>query len=67
MKNIVIDGVTYHAETEIEKEARLLLSEIYGSLWAEAFYDPYNDATQKFAESLSIKMIRVNEIMGFRK
>jgi hypothetical protein len=67
MRNVVIDGVVYTAETELQKEERLLLCELYGALWTEAFYDPYNDSTQRFAEPLSRKMTRLNELMGFKK
>lgn len=67
MKRIVIDGITYTAETETQAEEIKLLSEITYALWSEAFYDPYNESTQKFAEPLAFKMRRLNEIIGFKK
>lgn len=64
---VVIDGVIYKPETELQIEARKLMADVYDSLWGEAFYDSYSDATQKFAEPLSRKMTRLNEILEFRK
>jgi hypothetical protein len=60
MKSIVLDGVTYNAETELQKEAKKLLNEVYGTLWIEAFCDSHNASTQKFSEPLSRKMTRLN-------
>jgi hypothetical protein len=65
--NVEIDGVRYHPEQLLEKRAMELLNEIYGSLWAEAFYDPFNDSTQKFAIPLSEKMTELNAILHFKK
>ena len=67
MNEVVIDGIHYYPETELETEAKELLCSVYGSLWAEAEYDALNHHTEKFAKPLSDKMLRLNEILRFKK
>ncbi len=38
-----------------------------GMIWAEAFYDPYNESTQKFARRLDPHMEEVAKIIKFKK
>ena len=64
---VLIDGVEYRPQTRVQLEAMTLLHEVYAVLWAEAFYDPYNDQTRKFAKPLAEKMMRVNELLRFKK
>ena len=66
---VYIDGVQYIplSERPCGEEERLLLCEVYGGLWGEAFYDAFNESTQKFADPLARKMMRLNELMGFKK
>jgi len=66
-REVIIDGVRYRPETEMEAEAKRLLSQISAALWAEAYYDPFNDSTKRFAAPLADKMKRLNELLGFRK
>lgn len=65
---IVIDGVRYVPEDDkpLQKEAEVLLCEVCNTLWGEAWYDPFNEATQSFAAPLADKMKRLNEILKFR-
>ena len=67
MKTVVIDGINYVAETELQKETRLLLCDIYGTLWTEAYYDPDSEETRKFAKPIADKMTELNKILGFKK
>jgi hypothetical protein len=64
---VQIDGVNYRRETELEAEARRLLSEVYGCLWTEAYYDPDSEDTRKFAQPLAEKMSRLNELLKFKR
>lgn len=69
--SVIIDGVVYVEQTEkqrvIDEEVTQLLSAVYGRLWAEAYYDPYNEMMQDFAIPLADKMSRLNEILKFKK
>ncbi len=72
-----MDKVTITTEIDLKKEGLflmkdmkevfLLLNEVYGRLWCEAYYDPYNEITRKFAEPLSDKLSQVNKLLGFKK
>lgn len=68
---IIIDGVEYVpvnvALGEDYAEAMRLLGDVYGSLWTEAYYDPYNGSTKNFAIPLHEKMERANQILRFKK
>jgi len=64
---IVVGGVVYKPQTEESKEVMDLLRSVYGSLFIEAVYDPYNESTKKFARPLYEEMKRVNEILGFKR
>ena len=66
-REVIIDGVRYMPETELQAEARQLLVDVYGALWTEAFYDPYNESTKNFAEPLANKMNRINKLLAFKK
>lgn len=64
---VTIDGKEYvPAEASSDATAMRLLAEVYGALWTEAFYDPYNAATQQFAEPLARKLGEANQILKFR-
>jgi hypothetical protein len=67
--SVVIDGVHYVASERppFAEEAATLLREVYGVLWTEAFYDPRNEETRKFAEPLSRKMSEANKLLGFKQ
>lgn len=68
IKTVVIDGVEYvPRDTFIPDRAMKLLSEVYGTLWAEGYYDPITEAVGKFARPLSDKMSELNDILGFKK
>jgi hypothetical protein len=43
------------------------LSELESKLWCEAFYDPYNEHTRKFAKELMPFMDEVKKILQFKK
>lgn len=43
------------------------LKKVDGLIWIEAFYDPTNESTQKFARELSPYMKTLNGILGFKK
>lgn len=68
---VTIDGVVYRPETEAEaalaEDARTLLSQVYGTLWAEAYYDGGSDELMKFAQPLADKMSALNDILKFKK
>jgi hypothetical protein len=55
---VFIDRERYIPATErpVDDEARQLLSEVYGALWTEAYYDPASQATRAFAKPLADKM-----------
>ena len=64
---VTIDGIEYFAQTPMEAEVKGILREVYGALWAEAYYDAFNDSTKKFAQPLSDKMRRLNELLKFKE
>jgi hypothetical protein len=64
---VLIDDILYRPETEIEVETGKLLCSIYGIVWAEAYYDPYNEDTQRFALRIVDKIGRLNEILHFKE
>lgn len=64
---VTIDGVRYLPETTLQAEARKLLNEIYIPLWANGHYDALTESVGNFARPLADKMMRLNEIMGFRE
>ena len=49
------------------KKALLLLNDVYGRLWCEAYYDPYNEKFREFCAPLADKMSEANKILGFKK
>lgn len=53
--------------TVIPDRALRLLKEVYAGLWMEAYYDPTNESTRKFAEPLADKMVELNSILHFKK
>jgi hypothetical protein len=67
---IMIDGVEYVPVTKAMggdyTEAMRLLAQVYGVLWTESYYDPYNESTKNFAIPLSEKMERANAILRFK-
>lgn len=64
---VVINGVPWKPESELDNEVRALLNEVYGALWTEAYYDPYNKSTQEFARPLAEKMTRLNKLLHFKQ
>lgn len=64
-----IDGVRYvpSRKRPLHDEERKLLSEVFGQLWTEAYYDPTNESTRKFAQPLADKMSELNKLLGFKK
>lgn len=64
---VIIDGVRYYPEESEDKEARRLLSEVYGRLWTEAFRDPTNEVTREFAVPLAKLMGQANKILRFKE
>jgi hypothetical protein len=65
---VSIDGISYVPATErpLGEQARALLNEVYGRLWTEAHYDPWNEQTKKFAQPLADKMSELNKLLGFK-
>lgn len=47
-------------------EQKKLLKDVYGGLWIEAYYDPYNDHVKNFAQPLADKMKQLNEELKFK-
>jgi hypothetical protein len=43
------------------------LSRVYGLIWCEACYDPYNDATRQFAKKMLDDIQFANTILQFKK
>ena len=65
---VTIDGKEYvRADLSPSGDVLRLLAEVYATLWTEAFYDPYNDRTRKFAEPLARKMQEANKILNFKE
>lgn len=66
---VSIDGVRYvpAVRRPLTTEAKQLLSDVYGVLWMESYYDPFNGETQKFAKGVVGKMQRLNELLGFKQ
>ena len=56
----------YDAEP-LTQNQKMMLSEIYSVLWAEAYYDSLNTFTQNFAKPLADKMSELNEELKFKK
>lgn len=54
-------------EDDLTSEVREILNDVYGSLWAEAYYDSFNESTQRFARPLADKMARLNKIVKFKE
>ena len=66
-REVLIDGVRYvPAEEHPAEEAMKLLRDVYGSLWIEAYYDPTNEMTRRFAQPLADKMRDANKVLGFK-
>jgi hypothetical protein len=66
--HVLINGRKYIPEDiHPQKEILKLLSEVYAVLWAEAFYDPFNESTKKFATPLAEKMMIINTELCFRE
>ena len=65
---VAINGVEYVPKhTVIPDEAIAILIEVYSVLWAEGHYDPLTEAVGKVCRPLSDKMMRLNELLHFRK
>ena len=67
IERVEINGEKFFRQTEQDKRINQLLTEVYGRLWAEAFYDPYNKSTREFALPLYKKMYKLNTILKFKK
>ena len=67
IESVEINGGKYFRQTEQDIRVNQLLSDVYGQLWAEACYDPYNESTRKFALPLYKKMYKLNTILKFKK
>lgn len=48
-------------------ELRKALKELYGLLWCEAVYDPFNEHTKKFAARCLPHIQAANKILEFSK
>lgn len=55
------------ANTKIPDEALKLLAQVYSVLWTEAYYDPYNEDTRKFATPLADIMTQINKLIKFKQ
>ena len=66
---VIIDDIEYvPGPAALDAESRQLLTEVYATLWTEAYYDPtYGEKSQKFAAPLADKMQRLNELLRFRR
>ena len=49
------------------KKAFECLDKLYGKIWTECRYDPYNEETEKYANSLLPLIQEASEILGFRE
>ena len=67
IESVEINGEKFFRQTEQDKRVNQLLSDVYGQLWAEACYDPFNESTRKFALQLYEKMHELNAILKFKK
>ena len=68
MTEVLIDGVEYIPRKDlISDECLKIMCQVYGALWCEAYSDPYNESTQKFAAPLANKMSELNKILQFKK
>jgi hypothetical protein len=68
MREIIIDGVEYVPKaTIIPEECLKAFGEIYGLVWTEACYDPYNEQTRKFAKKVWPHVLLINEALKIRK
>jgi|SRR5580765_4571904 len=43
------------------------LSDLYGLIWIEACYDPYNQKTKEFAETLLPHIRLLNDVLKFKR
>ena len=43
------------------------LARVYGQIWCEACYDPYNDSTRQFAKKMIDDIQFANSILHFKK
>ena len=64
---VVIDGIRYYPESEVDKEVQKILSTVYGKLWTEAYYDAYNEDTRRFAAPLADLMMEANKTLHFKE
>jgi hypothetical protein len=66
--SVVIDGIHYVPATSkpLKAEEKRLLAEVYGKLWTEAYYDPWNEDTKKFAQPLADMMTKLNDMLRFK-
>ena len=48
-------------------EQKIKLSEVYGRLWTEAYYDPNNESTANFAKPLVKIMQELNDELKFKE
>jgi hypothetical protein len=64
---VTIDNVIYHADNILDAEANKILTEVYGALWCEAYYDCFNDDIRNFAKPLADKMSRLNDLLKFKE
>lgn len=51
----------------VDEEPLRLLCDVYHRLWAEAYYDPFNELLREFAKPLCDKMEQANAKLRFRR
>ena len=53
-------------ERKITGREKELLAKLYGMIWAEACYDAYNEATEKYARKLLEPIQELNTLLRFK-
>lgn len=59
-----IEGM--EAVVELDEECKRHLRSLYTAIWTEAVYDPFNKATQEYAQGLLPHIEALNEQMKFK-
>ena len=62
----VIKEILFPVMPKLTDSEKALLSKVYGRIWTEAYYDPYNEETKKFALSLAPLMAMLNDTLKFK-
>lgn len=66
---VEIDEAQYGFLCKRDEVAPLMreLSALYGDIWTEAVYDPFNEDTRRFAQRLLPMIQAANKILHFKK